>query len=190
MKNYKVTIEDIDKIGTYPADLKEEINKAIKRVNQFDAFPKIDNSRCKEMAIAYKAIQEGEITQKIKNAIQRIDNDDVVSENYVHSLVDIYANKYGVDNNLAHYIVSHESGYNPNAIGDLNVICKRTGEPAYSRGLMQITRCYYSNITDEQAFNPEFNLDFGMKLASNKETCISQFSTCKDYYNKIKKNPS
>lgn len=99
-------------------------------------------------------------------------------------LVTCYANKYHVPYDLAHYIVKNESHYNPNNVGDLNIICKRTGEPVYARGLMQITRCYYPNVTDEQAFDPYFNLDFGMKLASKKETCISQFSTCRNYYNR------
>lgn len=101
-----------------------------------------------------------------------------------YRLVTCYANKYKVPLPLAHYIVKNESGYNPKNIGDKYIICKRTGQAVYARGMMQITRCYHQNVTDAQAFDVNFNLNYGMKLASNKQTCISQFSTCRDYYNK------
>lgn len=98
-------------------------------------------------------------------------------------IVNKYADKYGVDRKLAHYIVENESHYRVDVRGDMDITCKRTGQPVEARGLMQLTECYYPQITDEEAFDPEFNLDFGMKLASNKKTCIQQFTTCRNYYN-------
>lgn len=101
----------------------------------------------------------------------------------IKQLVDCYADKYGVDKKLAHYIVKNESQYNPELVGDMGITCKRTGKPVRARGLVQITECYYPEVTDEQAFNPNFNLEFGMELIKNKKTCISQFTTCRNYYN-------
>lgn len=106
----------------------------------------------------------------------------IYSKQEIVQLVDKYADKHGVPNDLAHYIVSKESTYNPKNLGDKNIICKRTGGPVNARGLMQITQCFHPNVTDEQAYDADFNLDYGMKLASKKETCIQQFSTCRDYY--------
>jgi len=106
----------------------------------------------------------------------------IYSKQEIVQLVDKYADKYDVSRDLAHYIVSKESTYNPKNLGDKHITCKRTGEPVNARGLMQITQCFHPNVTDEQAYDPEFNLNYGMKLASKKETCIQQFSTCRDYY--------
>jgi len=106
------------------------------------------------------------------------------SETDMYKLVTCYANKYKVPLPLAHYIVKNESHYNPNNVGDKNILCKRTGQATYARGLMQITRCWHPNVSDKQAFDPNFNLNYGMKLASNKATCMSQFTTCRNYYNK------
>lgn len=105
----------------------------------------------------------------------------------VKQLVDCYADLHGVDRKLAHYIVSNESRYNPKLVGDMTINCPtgvNKGKPVRARGLVQITECYYPDITDEQAFDPDFNLDFGMELIKNKKTCMSQFTTCRNYYNK------
>ncbi len=104
------------------------------------------------------------------------------SKGTVKEMVSCYAKKNGVDEKLAHYVVENESHYNSDAVGDLHTKCGSTGKPVRARGLVQITTCYYPQVTDEQAFDPNFNLDFGMKLMKDKKTCISQFSTCRDYY--------
>ncbi len=101
-------------------------------------------------------------------------------------MVTCYARKYNVDQKLAHYVVRNESQYNINAIGDMSITCRygvNKGLPVRARGLVQITDCYYPSISDKQAFDPVFNLEFGMKLMADKKTCISQFSTCRRYYN-------
>lgn len=100
----------------------------------------------------------------------------------IKEMVSCYAKKDGVNEKLAQYIVSEESEYNPNTIGDMKIKCPATGKPVRSRGLVQITECYYPEITDAQAFDPNFSLDFGMKLIKNKKTCEQQFTTCRQYY--------
>ncbi len=97
----------------------------------------------------------------------------------IPELVDFYADKHGVSRSLAHHIVKRESSYNPNALGDMNLTCKRTGLPVRARGLMQITECFHPHVTDEQAFDPHFNLDYGMQLV--KKNCMMYYSTCRSY---------
>ncbi len=74
------------------------------------------------------------------------------------------------------HIVREESGYVTDAIGDMNIKCKKTGKPVRARGLVQITECWWPKVTDIQANDPDFALDF---LASwiSKGHC-SWWSTC------------
>lgn len=108
----------------------------------------------------------------------------------IQQKVNCYADKYGVDRKLANYIVKNESGYDPLNKSDMGITCRYKNSPYYSkpveaRGLMQITKCYYPSVTDVQAYNPDFNLDFGMKIiAQGKSVCRSQFTTCNNYYKK------
>ena len=102
----------------------------------------------------------------------------------VQELVTIYADEFGVDQELAHHIAFGESGYNPNAIGDMNIYCPMTGEPIYARGVYQLTECWYGYVSDEEAFDAETNIKIAMAvIARGKSTCISQFTTCRNYYN-------
>src|SRR5574343_477010 len=99
------------------------------------------------------------------------DNELVPCGTDVKQMVTCYANKHGINVSLAQYVVSNESQYDINNIGDMDIICKtgpNKGKPVRARGLMQITDCYYPEVTDEQAFNPDFNLEFGMKLMKDK----------------------
>lgn len=100
----------------------------------------------------------------------------------IKEMVSCYAKENGVNEKLAQYVVSNESQYNPNLTGDMDIKCPSTGKPVRSRGLVQITECYYPDVTDAQAFDPNFNLQFGMKLIKYKKSCMSQFSTCRKYY--------
>ena len=101
----------------------------------------------------------------------------------VKELVTIYADEFGVDQELAHHIAFGESGYNPNAIGDMNIYCPMTGEPIYARGVYQLTACWYGDVSDEEAFDAETNIKIAMEvIARGRTTCISQFTTCRNYY--------
>lgn len=104
------------------------------------------------------------------------------SDGTIKQMVSCYAKKEGVNPELAQYIVSNESHYNPSVVGDLHVKCPSTGKPVEARGLVQITSCYHPEISDSQAFDPNFSLEFGMKLMKDKKSCMSQFSTCRKYY--------
>lgn len=64
--------------------------------------------------------------------------------------IDKYANQYGVNSQLMRDVVFCESGFNPNAIGD----------NGHSRGLVQIYDDYHPTISHEQAFDPDFALNF------------------------------
>ena len=104
----------------------------------------------------------------------------------VQELVTQYADKFGVDQQLAHHIAFGESGYNPLAIGDMNIHCPMTGKPIRARGVMQLTECWYSHVSDEEAFDAETNIKIAMEvIAKGKSTCISQFTTCRAYYNNL-----
>lgn len=83
--------------------------------------------------------------------------------------VDFYADKWGVDRWLLHHIVKHESTYDPLAVGDTHYY-----KPSY--GLVQINRYWNPQVSIEQAFDPDFALDWaGQQLAQGK--CYL-WSTC------------
>lgn len=85
--------------------------------------------------------------------------------------------EYGVSEAVMHHIVKNESAYSPQAIGDKNYYCKRTGQIAPSYGLVQInTGCWHPHVTIEQAYDPEFAITFLAKnLAQGK---CHLWSTC------------
>jgi len=68
--------------------------------------------------------------------------------------------EYNVDREIMEHIIFNESRFNPNAVGDMHITCERTGDPVYARGLAQITRCFYPDVTDEQAFNADYSMRF------------------------------
>jgi soluble lytic murein transglycosylase-like protein len=104
----------------------------------------------------------------------------------LEEMVERYAEQYSVSIDLAKYIAFNESGYNSNAKGDMYIICPSggwKGTPVYARGVYQITRCYHPNVSDEQAFDAEYNIEYAMKLlAQGREMCEMQFTTCREYY--------
>jgi len=121
-----------------------------------------------------KADTENEIIPVV--AVEKIPED-------IPGKVDYYADKYGVDRELAHYIAKNESRYRANAIGDMNLICVRTGAPVRARGVYQITECYHPNVSDKEAFDADENIKYAIQIiAEGKTKCIQQFSTCRNYY--------
>jgi len=93
-----------------------------------------------------------------------------------------YSQKYNVPEPILDYIIKHESHYNEKAIGDMNIICKRTGLPVRARGILQITECFYPEISDECAFDAECSLEKMLPIMSDIEKCKNQWTTCRDYY--------
>lgn len=106
----------------------------------------------------------------------------------VQELVTYYADEFGVNQELAHYIAKNESNYNPTRVGDMDITCPSRqsphyGKPVRARGVFQITQCWYYYVSDEEAFNAETNIKIAMEIISKGEkTCRSQFSTCDKYY--------
>lgn len=103
------------------------------------------------------------------------------------SMIDFYADKYGVSRELAHFVAKNESGYNALAKGDLTLTCNAIksphhGEIVYARGIYQITRCFHFNVSDAQAFDAKFNIEYGIKLMRTEASCKSQFTECRNYY--------
>ena len=103
-------------------------------------------------------------------------------EKTISEIIDEKALQYGVSADRVHFIIKHESQYNQNAVGDMNLICKRTGLPVRARGILQITECYYPEISDKCAFDAECSLDKMLPIMRDKESCLSQWSTCSEYY--------
>lgn len=106
----------------------------------------------------------------------------VMTKNEVKALIDKIAQEKAVSAGMLHYIVSNESQYNKDAVGDMNIICKRTGLPVRARGILQITECYYPDISDECAFDIKCSFEKMTPLLIQKETCMSQWTTCRNYY--------
>lgn len=98
----------------------------------------------------------------------------------INQIIDEKALQYGVSAERVHYIIEKESQYNPNAIGDMNIICKRTGLPVRARGILQITECYYPEISDACTFDVECSLDKMLPVMKDDKKCLSQWSTCKE----------
>ena len=63
----------------------------------------------------------------------------------------------------------------------MNITCRRTGAPVRARGPAQITECYYPQVTDKQAFDWDYSLNFLTKKLSRGK--CSQWTTCRNYYN-------
>lgn len=92
-----------------------------------------------------------------------------------------YSQKYGVEIEKLTYIVENESHYKTDAIGDMNLTCKRTGQPVRARGILQITECWYPEISDECAFDIYCSMDKMILLIKDDNTCKSQWTTCRNY---------
>ena len=79
--------------------------------------------------------------------------------------IEHYAALYGVSAEEMTEVIDCESGGNPRALGD-------SGK---SRGLVQINRDYHPDISDNQAFDIDFSLDF---LAENLAKGNGKWWTC------------
>lgn len=101
----------------------------------------------------------------------------------VRSYVLAQASSTGVWVAKIDHMVENESHYNPKAIGDMQIICARTGKPVRARGLWQITQCYHPEISDAQAFDPEWSTAWALNIIANsKKDCVSQWTQCAKWY--------
>lgn len=96
--------------------------------------------------------------------------------------IEHYAKKYNVPVELLNHIVAKESSYNRSVVGDTHLTCKSKrspfyGKPIRARGLVQITDCYWPEVTDEMATDDDFALDF-LAYWISKGKCRTFWSTC------------
>ncbi len=91
----------------------------------------------------------------------------------VKAYVEAQAMKYGVNPNLAIWIVKHESQFNPRAKGD--------GEA--SRGLWQISKIYHPEVSDAVAFNVASSTDWSLgRIRAGKAREWSTYHYCRALY--------
>jgi len=91
----------------------------------------------------------------------------------VKSYVQSQAAKFGVNPNLALWIVKHESQFNPRAKGD--------GEA--SRGLWQISKIYHPEVSDAVAFNVASSTEWSLeRIRSGKAREWSTYRFCRVLY--------
>lgn len=90
--------------------------------------------------------------------------------------------KIGVSEDLALYVWNHEGAGDLRAVGDMDITCPSTGKPVRARGAWQLTECWYPTVSDDCAFDLKCSTAVALPLLKEKKTCISQFSTCRDYY--------
>ncbi len=91
----------------------------------------------------------------------------------VKAYVEAQASAYGVNPNLALWIVRHESQFNPRAKGD--------GEA--SRGLWQISRIYHPEVSDAVAFNVASSTEWSLgRIRAGKAREWSTYHFCRTLY--------
>lgn len=94
-----------------------------------------------------------------------------------------------VDPALALYVVNGESRFNPLAVGDTHLTCKATGKPIRSRGLFQWNNCANPQVTDAQAFNPDYIIPFSIPKMKDLTVCKKEWTLCAKYISEHK-NPN
>jgi soluble lytic murein transglycosylase-like protein len=102
-----------------------------------------------------------------------------ISQSVLFHKIEKVSQEYKVSEGLITYIVKNESQFDPYAVGDRHITCPMTGEKMRSRGLVQISDCYWPEITDEMAHDPDFALKFlAEKLSEGK---CELWTTCRRY---------
>lgn len=91
----------------------------------------------------------------------------------VKAYVRTQAEEYGVDPQLALWIVKHESSFNPRAKGD--------GEA--SRGLWQISKIYHPEVSDDDAFGVASSTHWSLqRLQEGKANEWTTYRNCRTLY--------
>ena len=85
------------------------------------------------------------------------------------------------------YIAENESHFKSDARGDLHITCKNKNSPQYgkpvtSRGVFQVSRCWFPEITDEQADDVVFITEWALPRIADRETCKMLWTTCREYF--------
>jgi hypothetical protein len=88
------------------------------------------------------------------------------------------SNAVSVD--LILYIVEHESRFCKDQLGDMEIY--KNGKPVRARGCWQITEYYHPEISDKCAFDIVCSTAWAIPRLKDKETCLKEWTTCRDYY--------
>lgn len=85
------------------------------------------------------------------------------------------------------YIAENESHFDASARGDLHILCQNKNSPYYgkpvtARGVFQITRCYFPEVTDTQADDVAWATAWALPKIADPETCKMLWTTCRNYF--------
>lgn len=133
---------------------KPEEKDKVKINNEGDKTTKTQTTSTSETATVKKANKTNNenqqvTTQKFSSNISTLDN------NTYNNLIVKYAEKYDVNPNLVKAMIKQESSFNPRAVS-------RAG----AKGLMQLMPATASDLSVRNSFNPEENINGGVKLIS------------------------
>ncbi len=90
-------------------------------------------------------------------------------------ILEALSKKYGIDTYVLSSQINHESGWNPAARGNNGT--------SYDRGLAQINNYWHPEITDSQADNPQFALDWMAKTMAEKKNRLGDWGKALSEYN-------
>ena len=133
---------------------KTEEKDKVKLGNEADKTTKTQTTSTSETVTVKKADKTNNenqqaTTQKFSSNISTLDN------NNYNNLILKYAEKYDVNPNLVKAMIKQESSFNPRAVS-------RAG----AKGLMQLMPATASDLSVRNSFNPEENINGGVKLIS------------------------
>lgn len=133
---------------------KTEEKDKVKLGNEADKTTKTQTTSTSETVTVKKADKTNNenqqaTTQKFSSNISTLDN------NNYNNLIVKYAEKYDVNPNLVKAMIKQESSFNPRAVS-------RAG----AKGLMQLMPATASDLSVRNSFNPEENINGGVKLIS------------------------
>jgi len=124
-------------------------------------------------ATIYNSHQDRLASQHRMSATSLTLRSDQPTTQEVKAYVRTQAVEYGVDPQLALWIVKHESSFNPRAKGD--------GEA--SRGLWQISKIYHPEVSDAEAFSVTSSTDWSLqRLRAGKLNEWSSYRNCRILY--------
>lgn len=88
------------------------------------------------------------------------------SPTYIQSLIEETDSQMGVNPTMGIYIAKKESQFNPSAVGDKGFVCNLKASPLFgqispSYGLYQINRCSHPEVSEEQALDANFAIQWG-----------------------------
>lgn len=101
-----------------------------------------------------------------------------VPKEIIYAKIAHYASIYGVSEGMMDYIVRNESHYSSCAIGDTH-LTDPDGNPHLSLGAVQINRYWNPDVTEAEAYDIDFSLNF-LADALSKGHC-SRWTTCRAF---------